>query len=489
MDQEIQSDRTERASDIVRGLLDGSISRRQFMQRAAIAGMSAAAIGAALSSAGVRAQDASPAAGGAYDPMKYAGATVRVALVDGERDDFGLKDKIPEIKETMGIDVQVTTAALGALIESNNTNLRAPESAFEIMHVLGFTVAGTAGAGLFEEITPWIADPARTPADYDFADFPKGQLDYCGYFDTTTGDFGGDKLYLIPGIHSGSVILFYRKDLLDAAGIAVPTNWDEYLAAAQALNTADVAGNSMIGANDVSLFLVDWYARFITMGGQFTSGNKNDKTLTTNLTDPIAVQALQHMIDCAKVAPAAVASYGFTETVDAFTTGKVALMVMWSTIGGSVYGPESPVKGQVGTAQVPASAGQTGHGIRGGWGLGIPKNAAAASKDAAFQVLTYITSKAFEKYQVGTYQTDPNRISTGSDPELVAQLPYLPDAVKAIETAQILEIANIPATFEIVGAIAAEFNLALTGTQDAATACQKAQDASVAILKRDGHLA
>ena len=44
-------------------------------------------------------------------------------------------------------------------------------------------------------------------------------------------------------------------------------------------------------------------------------------------------------------------------------------------------------------------------------------------------------------------------------------------------------------TFEIVGAVAREFNLALTGTQDAKAACKKAQDASVAILKKGGHLA
>jgi hypothetical protein len=47
------------------------------------------------------------------------------------------------------------------------------------------------------------------------------------------------------------------------------------------------------------------------------------------------------------------------------------------------------------------------------------------------------------------------------------------EGVGAAESAQILEVANIPETFEIVGAAAREFNLALTGTQDAATACQK----------------
>src|SRR5262245_61750107 len=230
------------------------------MRRAAIAGMSATAVGAALSTA-ARAQSPSVGGGGAFDPMRYAGSTVKVALVDGERDDYGLRDKIPEIQETMGITVELSTAALGALLEQNNQNLTAPESAVDIMHILGFSVAGTAGAGLMTDITEWVADPSRTPADYDFADFPEGQLDYCGFFNTETGEFGGDTLFMIPGIHSGSCVMFYRKDLIPTP----PTTWDEYLEMAQAQNQGSVAGNSMIGANDVSLFLVDWYTRFITM--------------------------------------------------------------------------------------------------------------------------------------------------------------------------------------------------------------------------------
>jgi multiple sugar transport system substrate-binding protein len=422
--------------------------------------------------------------------MKYAGEKVRIAIVDGERDEAGLKDKLSEIKDKMGIDVELTTLALGPILESNNQNLRAPESAFDVMHVLGFSVAGTVGADLFQEITPWVSDPARTPADYDLADFPGGSLKYTGYFDVASGEFGGDKLYLIPGVHSGSCILFYRKDLFDAAGLSVPTTWDEYTAAAKALHKDNVAGNSMIGANDVSLFLVDWYTRFITMGGQFTTGSKTDKTLTTNLTSPEAVRALQHMIDLVPYAPSAVASYGFTEGLDAFSTGKVAMMLFWSTIGGSIYNPDtSTVAGKTEVAVMPADAGQTPRAIRGGWGLGIPKNLPDRNKDVAWHFLTYLTSKEFEKYQVGTYQTDPNRASTFIDPDLVSKLPYLPVAGEAAESAQILEVANIPETFEIVGAAAREFNLALAGTQDAETACQKAQNASLEILRKGGHLA
>ncbi len=506
MDQRQAQSGQDSATEAIRDVLAGRISRRQFVRRATILGMSGGAIAAVVAACAGPTKSTAPSVApastaptsapasaeptaAAFDPMRYAGQKVRIALVDGERDEMGLKDKIGDIKTAMGIDVELTTMALGALLESNNQNLRAPESAFDIVHVLGFSVAGTVGADLFQELTPWVSDPARTPADYDLEDFPQGVRDYTGYFDVASVEFGGDKLYLIPGIHSGSCILFYRKDLLDAASVAVPTNWEDYLAAAEKLTSGDVAGNSMIGANDVSLFLVDWYTRFITMGGTFTTGSKADKTLQTNFTSAESVRALQHMIDCVPFAPAAVTSYGFTEGLDAFISGKVAMMLFWSTIGGGVYGADSPVAATTETAVMPADAGQAPRAIRGGWGLGIPKNLPDSNKDVAWHLMTYLTSAAFEKYQVGTYQTDPNRASTFIDPELVSKLPHLPIAGEATASAQILEVANIPETFAIVGEAAREFNLALAGTQDAATACQKAQDASLAILRTGGHLA
>src|SRR4029079_14006204 len=125
--------------------------------------------------------------------------------------------------------------------------------------------------------------------------------------------------------------------------------------------------------------------------------------------------------------------------------------------------------------------------IRGGWGLGIPANQSQQAKDCAWHILTQITSKEFNKYQVLNYQTDPNRSSTADDPEIVAALPYIPEAVKALETAQFLEFTDLPQTFEIAGEISREMNLALTGTKDAATAMADAQKAVDAILQRQGY--
>lgn len=55
----------------------------------------------------------------------------------------------------------------------------------------------------------------------------------------TTADGG---VYGYPMLVEPSTVLFYRKSLLEAAGLEVPTSWEELLAAARALNTDEVYG-------------------------------------------------------------------------------------------------------------------------------------------------------------------------------------------------------------------------------------------------------
>ena len=79
------------------------------------------------------------------------------------------------------------------------------------------------------------------------------------------------------------------------------------------------------------------------------------------------------MIDVLPFSPAGVTQYGFTEALDAFAVGKVAMWPAWSTIAGALYGPDSLVADTVAVAPMPADDGNP-RGIRGGWGLGIPAN-------------------------------------------------------------------------------------------------------------------
>lgn len=509
--------RPSELATLAEAVMTRRIGRREFVRRATMLGVSASVIApilaacggddAAETTAAQATSEAAPAtsaaapatseaaaatsaeaaatseAAAAYTPPRFEGTKLNM-LVVAEGDEKGVQDKVGEIKDRFGVDLEVTALAVGPLLEKANQSINASEATFDIITVLGFAVAQMVGGGKFEQLNAYLDDPAKTPPDYDFADFPPGQLEYVGYFDQAAGNFGGDSLFLIPGLHGGTVATFYRKDLLEAAGVAPPSDPASWLAAVEALNKDGVAGNSMIAkSGDVSLFLVDWWTRFTALGGELMTGAPSTKDFAPNLTGAEAVGALQHMIDCSKFASSSVTQYDFTASVDAFAAGKTAMMLMWATIGGTVYDPEkSKVADKIDVA-VPMG----GKPVRGGFGTGIPAN--SKNKDAAWAVITYLTSKEFEKYQVGTYKTDASRISTFNDPELTAAAPYLPVSGQAFETASILPLARVPETFEIITACAEEFGKALTGDADAAKACATAQDRTVEILKRGGHLA
>ena len=111
-------------------------------------------------------------------------------------------------------------------------------------------------------------------------------------------------------------------------------------------------------SGDVSMFLVDWYTRFANSGGVLMSGSPQKKNFAPRLTSPKAVAALQHMVDCVQYVDKGVISYDFTASTDAFSAGKTAMMLMWTTIAGPVYNPKtSKVANRSPSRSVPASGG------------------------------------------------------------------------------------------------------------------------------------
>jgi multiple sugar transport system substrate-binding protein len=469
-----------RDPDFADALASGALSRRELIERGTALGIGAAGIGGMLVAAGkADASDVRVAKG-------LAGGTVNL-LIPAEGAQLGVQDKLSDMKKKLGVNVKMTALAVGPLNEKLAQSVKLKKGNYDAISVLGFTVAQFVGGGNFMPLNSLVK---KLPASYGFPkDFAPGSLKYTGYFDIKKQAFGGNTLYLIPGLYTGPIIMYYRKDLLSNAGVAVPKTWDEYLAAVQKLNAGGVAGNTMVAkSGDVSMFLVDWYTRFASMGGKLMTGTPQAKNFTPQLTSPEAIAALQSMVDCAKASTPAVLSYDFTASVNAFSAGKTAMMLMWSTIAGPIYNPKSSkVASTVAVATTPGVGANQGKIIRGGWGIGIPKN--AQNKDGAWAVITYLTSKAWGKYEVAAHQTDPTRNSVFNDPALNKKFPYLAVAGKANQRAQILEIANIPETFELITNASQQFAAALSGSSSVADACKAANDSWITVLKRGGHLA
>jgi multiple sugar transport system substrate-binding protein len=467
---------------VLNALAHASIDRRRLMQSAGMFGLAAAMAGRFGTGAALAAD---------FDWKKHAGTKLSILMTGDENDHRALADMLPKFAEETGMELEITSPALGALIEKTLQNLKADKSSFELIEYLGFLTTQQVGGGYYEQLNAYIDDASKTPPDWDIADFLPPAMANVGIFDMATGTVGqGKDIYGIPGLHSGSVIYFYRKDLFEAAGLKPATTWDEFKAAAEKLHSDDVAGCSFIGANDFSLAAVDWYTRFITTGGKLMTGSPKDKNFMPQVNSPEGIGALQMLIDLLPYAPKNVTKYGFAENVDGFSTGKIAQMIFWSTIAGPILnGENSLVADKTGTGPVPAKPGETPRAIQGGWGVAIPKNADPAKKDAAWLALTWMTSKAFNKYEVEKYQIDASRTSAFTDPDLVAKLPYLPDALKAASTAEIIPTSLIPEFFQLNDMMNVEFNAALIGTQDAKTACEKVQKQWEDALRKAGHLA
>jgi multiple sugar transport system substrate-binding protein len=426
-----------------------------------------------------------------YDPKKYAGTKISILMTGDENDHRALADLLPELEAETGIQLEITSPALGALIEKTLQNLKAPQSSFEIINYLGFLTTQQVGGGYFEQLNAYIDNPEETPPDWDFADFIPAAVKNVGIYDMKAKKVGqGSDIYGLPGLHSGSVIYFYRKDLFDAAGLQPAKTWDEFKAAAQKLHSDGVAGCSFIGANDFSLATVDWYTRFITTGGVLMSGDPAEKTFKPNVDSPEGVGALQMLIDVLPYAPKNVTQYGFAENVDGFSTGKIAQMIFWATIAGPILDPEkSTVSDKTGPGPVPAHPGQKPRAIQGGWGLGIPKNVDPAKKAAAWRALTWITNKRSNLYAVEKYQMDANRSSAFADPALLKSFPYLTDSAAAIANADTIPTSRIDEFFQLNDIMNVELNKALIGGQDAKTACANIQKQWEDLLRKAGHLA
>ena len=198
-------------------------NRRRFLQGAAGLGLSATALSGMFSDyvgsfSSVWAAD--------YDPMKYAATKINMLVVGSENIDHAFRDLLPELQAETGIEVEITSPAIGPLIQKTVQILQAERSGFELIQYLGFLAPQVVGTGSFTQLNSFIDDPSETAPDWGFQDFIQAAVNNVGIYDVEAGKRGqGSDVYAIPSGPGGSGIYFYRKDLFEAAGLQPAKTW------------------------------------------------------------------------------------------------------------------------------------------------------------------------------------------------------------------------------------------------------------------------
>lgn len=292
---------------------------------------------------------------------------IRVLLANHPYGDL-LKAAIPQFEQQSGIKVN-----LESLQESQLTTKLTTEFATRSSSVDVFMTRPLQDGKLFSK-NKWY-EPL---AGYDFADYPANAVGFV--------TFDG-RPSIVPIVTEWQV-LFYRKDLLAAAGLQVPKTLDELAAAAEKLNTANVAGLASRGKGAAAVTQISSY--LYNFGGEFL-----DKGAAA-FDSPAGVEAFRFYGKLlGSYGPRGVTSMSWENILPLFQAGRIAMWTDASVFFGQITDPSKTTlgAGTVGVAKFPAGPKADTPNYVTSWGIAIASQ--SRKKDMAKTFLDWATSKDF----------------------------------------------------------------------------------------------
>lgn len=125
--------------------------------------------------------------------------------------------------------------------------------------------------------------------------------------------------YGVP-YYSHAQVMWYRQDLLDAAGLEVPTTWAEFKEAAVAL-TGDGVYGCAVSMSPNDLLCTRYLNYYVQSGG----GSLLNDDLTANLTSDLALEGIQYWVDIYNAcSPAETINYTVNDHATLFYQGITA---------------------------------------------------------------------------------------------------------------------------------------------------------------------
>ncbi len=233
--------------------------------------------------------------------------------------------------------------------------------------------------GILQDIGPFISG-GKVPA-FDMSDYSENVVNI---FMKRDGKFYG-----IPA-SDGVQIMFYRKDLFDAAGLKPPKTWPEVYDAAKKLKQGDVWGAAW-DAKGIYAF-----ARVTNLlPKEMPTVDKDYRLAAFRDPQTIANVEIWQKLYKEGLAPTDTLANDLVATYALFQSGKAAMQPLGWIVGvAQMEDPaQSKVAGKVGYAPIPGLGPNLG-----GWSYVIPTD--AKEKEAAYIFMSWLASKEVSAKQV-----------------------------------------------------------------------------------------
>lgn len=359
-----------------------------------------------------------------------------------------------------GIKVETVTFPTDALGSRVQSEFASRSAAFDVVSVAdAFWTSNL--ARFVEPLDPLIA---QSPPPGGMADFSPGMVQQFRVPQTANGPILG-----IPQRVSVS-LLYYRKDLLDAAGVRPPTSLDEFQAAGQRLTRDGMHGIVFQGVQGAPGVL-DWYEHAAPFGTDLLEPPDWKKAAFNT---PAGARALaqRRQLIVEGIANQGVISYSFDDAINAIAQSRAAMSVMFSA-----YWPRfedaraSQVVGKIGYAppmRDPAVA--TAFPAR-GWAMVI--NGASTKKPMAWDFIKFLTDAPQQKWMAINKGNPVSRLSVVRDAEFARAVPIADALAEALPHAKIMPNApQLPRVYDVLGR---QQSAVLTGAATAAEALRAAE--------------
>ena len=232
-------------------------------------------------------------------------------------------------------------------------------------------------------------------------------------------------------------LLYYRKDLLDKYGLAVPATWDALAAAARTIADGErKAGDAaMVGLVFQGKAYEGLTCNALEWVDSFGGGRLVDDAGKITLNNPHAVEALRAAAGwIGTIAPQGVLSYAEEDARGVFQSGHAVFMRNWPYAWALANAADSPVKGKVGVAALPAG-GAAGKptGTLGGSGLAVSRFSKHPAEAA--DLVRYLASPAEQARRAIVGSFNPTIPSVYDDPAVVKAQPFLSQILPAMKSA------------------------------------------------------
>lgn len=297
-----------------------------------------------------------------------------------------------------------------------------------------------ASMGIFEDISE-LYDA------WDGSKFFDGPINSCYY---------EDKLYGIPWT-SNCLGLFYNEEMLEAAGVAVPTTWSELEAASEALTSDDVYGLaiSAIGNEEGTFQYIPW---LLSSGGSVSEFNSAESKESMSY--------LYGLIEKGYVSREVI-NWTQADAQKQFASGQAAMMINGPWQLGNMAADAPDLK--YGIGKVPKADNGDYASVLGGENVGI---CAGANVEASWKFVSWLTGKEKSEdlcitagYFSPRADVDPQEIFAG-DPLRATFAEVMPSAQSR---------GPSPSWPEISTAIYTAQQEVFTGQKDVETALNEAQ--------------